>query len=126
MIIKAYSELEYIEKYLTALQGLMGLSARELQVAVLMVEKYIILDRAKQNLKTKNARETFDVIKQLKSPESLQAMTKKLNMSFPVFRNYVSGLKHKGFFKNGTINPVCIPKQGQTTVTFELCEDEVM
>tara|TARA_R110000744_G_scaffold312424_5_gene419770 strand:+ start:5169 stop:5534 length:366 start_codon:yes stop_codon:yes gene_type:complete len=119
MTVTADSEKEYIRKYLLALQGLMGFSPRELDVAVLMVYRYKMLVRLQSKLKNKKAKEDFDPFQELKMPEVLGAITKELNMSFGVFKNYIRGLKAKGFFDVGSINSICVPEDGQTTITFK-------
>jgi hypothetical protein len=118
MTISTTDEKEYVRKYLTALQGLMGFSPRELEIATQMVYRYRILLRTKAKLKGKKARDAFDPMKMLKSKEVLADITKELGMSFPVFKNYVSGLKHKGFFDGGKISNICIPAEGKTVIEF--------
>ena len=118
MVISTTDEKEYVRKYLTALQGLMGFSPRELEIATQMVYRYRILLRAKDKLKGKKAKEDFNPMAMLKSKEVLGEITKELNMSFPVFRNYVSGLKHKGFFDGSEINSICVPLGNKTVIEF--------
>tara|TARA_R110000851_G_scaffold87648_1_gene191073 strand:+ start:27763 stop:28158 length:396 start_codon:yes stop_codon:yes gene_type:complete len=120
MIVKSSTEKEYIEKYLKALQGLTGMSDREIAVAASMALRYVQFTRIKETFKTQAGKDSYDPMTELKKKEALNEITKELNMSFPVFRNYVSALKRKGFFKGGDINPACLPKGNSTTITFVL------
>jgi lipid II:glycine glycyltransferase (peptidoglycan interpeptide bridge formation enzyme) len=56
----------------------------------------------------------------IKESKTLKSMREELNMSIPVFRNYVSSVKRKGFFlPGGRINTDFIPNKNETVITIK-------
>lgn len=108
MILKTSSDKEYVSLYVRLLQNVYGFTNRETEVAIAIVYRYCILDKAKDQLSKPN-REKFNTFAELKKPEVLKLITKELKMDFLVFKTYLSNLRDKGFFKNHELNLDFVP-----------------
>ena len=122
MKIEAATEKAFLERYYTLLSPITEWTPREIDVAVAMALVYRKLLRKKeaQNKGTPEAERIGDVMAALKKPEVLDNLTRYLDMPFVSFRNYVSKLKAKWFFSDGTINPKFLPLNGSVNIEIVL------
>jgi len=117
MELHATSEKDLITKYVTLLGTLASFNKRETEVAIAFVLVYRRIKELQDSQDDDTPEEEIitDIMTELKAPDTLQNMVKKLDMPFSSFRKYVAYLKQKGFFKEGDINPMFIP-DGDTAI----------
>ena len=118
MVIEAEDERDFISKYISVVSKMTSnFNPREIQVATEFVFRYRTLYSSYCKL-SKETQSTFDIMDNIKSRKSLDNMVSTLDMSFGVFRNYVSSLKNKGFFISGKINSIYIPEDNKAVITI--------
>ena len=117
MELHATSEKDLITKYVTLLGTLASFNKRETEVAIAFVLVYRRIKELQDSQDDDTPEEEIitDIMTELKAPDTLQNMVKKLDMPFSSFRKYVAYLKQKGFFREGDINPMFIP-DGDTAI----------
>lgn len=108
MVINVTTEKDFVTKCLTMLGALSKWSKKETDVAIAMVLVYRMLQKRKtmQDENTPEEDRIDVVMDKVKQKEVLANLALYLDMPFTSFRNYVSKLKSKGFFIDGTINPM--------------------
>jgi len=121
MEITATSEKDFITKYVSLVGSLAGFNKRETEVAVVLVLVYrrIQTEKANQPEDTPEEEVIRDVMEHLKTTPVLHNIAKYLDMPFTSFRNYVSKLKQKGFFVEGSINPSYLPEGNKALITIK-------
>lgn len=126
MKIETATEKDFFQKYYTLLSPMTGWTAREIEVAVAMAVVYRKLQRKKntQDENTPEKERIGDVMEALKRPEVLNNLIRYLDMPFVSFRNYVSKLKAKGFFSDGSIAPLFLPMNGHVSIDIVLKSDK--
>lgn len=122
MNIEAATEKEFLTKYYTMISPMTGWTAREIEVAVAMVMVYrrLQLKKEAQDENTPEEERIDDIMVALKKPEVLNNLVLYLGMPFTSFRNYLTKLKSKRFFIEGTINPIFIPEGGEVEIKIVL------
>jgi hypothetical protein len=116
VVIETKTEREYVYRYIQTLQGLYNLTPRELDVAVAIVYRYRILEKARSKLASAKSREEYNPMNEVKKPATLKVIYTELGITFDVFRRYVSILKDKQFFLEGRISPNFIPDATKSRV----------
>lgn len=103
MKIKASSERDYVEKWISLLQNRYGFNRREYEVACEYAYMYRKLEPVRLKLKGEERRLAYDPMEIIRKEEALTGMVKRLGMDFESFRTYTKSLKLKGFFDKGTL-----------------------
>jgi hypothetical protein len=118
MTIEVHDLKEFVYRWVECVSFHYELYPREIAVAKQFVLRYAVLSKAKENLKGKAAID-YNVMTEVKSKDSLTYMREELEMSFPVFKEYVRKLKSKGFFVDSTINSEFLVTGTEKSITVK-------
>jgi len=116
MVVKVKTEKEYVYRYMQAIQAYYRLSPREVDVASAMVYRFRVLETARSKFSSKQKRDDYDPMVELKKPTTLKLVCEELKMDFDVFRGYIKRLKDRTFFVDGTINSDFLPGKTKSSV----------
>jgi len=125
MVVKVRGTKMYTRKYIEVIGTIYGISGRELDVVHVFVLSHIEKDRLRSKLlkanedisDTEDKLDVPSISSMVKDPDNIKKLRESIHMSVPVFRNYVSVIKKKGFFLNGgALNKDFIPSDTETTI----------
>ena len=122
MVLKYRNKSEYIHRFVSMVSMVYKLNGRESEIAAKFVEMYLHLRNTMSKLDEEGEEIPEDVITStayavVRSAESIKKLRAQLNMSTPVFRNYVSAMKAKGFFTvGGIINKDFLPDGNESVI----------
>jgi hypothetical protein len=127
MVIRVKNNNMYVRKYIEIMGTVYSITGRELDVVHQFVLAYIkfsdYIKEMEKNIEDGKDDKLYDVPSVhdlIKESKTLKSMREELNMSIPVFRNYVSSVKRKGFFlSGGRINKDFIPDKAETVITIK-------